>query len=76
MKRNYLYFASLSLAAMYGGGAQAQQHPNVIIIYADDLGYGDLECYGDQNVATPQINRLAAEGCRFTNAFAVVFINT
>ena len=76
MKRNYLYFTSLSLAAMYGGVVQAQQHPNVIIIYADDLGYGDLECYGDQNVATPQINRLAAEGCRFTNAFAVAATST
>ena len=38
--------------------------PNVIIIYADDLGYGDLECYGARNVKTPNVNQLAKEGIR------------
>ena len=33
--------------------------PNVILIYADDLGYGDLECYGAKNVKTPNVNKLA-----------------
>ena len=46
------------------------QRPNVILIYADDLGYGDLECYGAKNVQTPHINRLAGQGLRFTNAHA------
>jgi len=40
--------------------------PNVILIYADDLGYGDLACYGSQVSATPHIDRLAAQGMRFT----------
>lgn len=42
--------------------------PNVIIIYADDLGYGDVSCYGAKKVATPNIDRLAKKGIRFTNA--------
>ena len=38
---------------------QNTDKPNVIFIYADDLGYGDLECYGAKNVQTPNVNRLA-----------------
>jgi hypothetical protein len=37
--------------------------PNIILIYADDLGYGDLSCYGATKVATPHIDRLAREAC-------------
>ena len=43
------------------------QHPNIVIIYVDDLGYGDVGCYGARAVATPNIDRLANEGCRFTD---------
>lgn len=68
---------ALSLA-MVCGTAYAQtdkssderQLPNVIFIYADDLGYGDLECYGAHNVSTPNVNRLADNGIRFTNGYA------
>ena len=42
--------------------------PNVVIIYADDLGYGDVGCYGATRVKTPNIDRLASQGVRFTNA--------
>ena len=42
--------------------------PNVILIYADDLGYGDLSSYGATKISTPNIDRLAAQGIRFTNA--------
>ena len=42
--------------------------PNIVVIYADDLGYGDVGCYGATKVKTPNIDRLAAEGLRFTNA--------
>lgn len=62
--------------------AKAQQKttpaakPNVILIYADDLGYGDLECYGARNVKTPNINRLASGGIRFTNGHAVAATST
>ena len=44
------------------------QRPNVIIIYADDLGFGDPRCYGATKLHTPNIDRLAAQGLRFTNA--------
>lgn len=50
--------------------------PNVILIYADDLGYGDLECYGAKNVTTPNVNRLAGNGVRFTNGHAVAATST
>jgi arylsulfatase A-like enzyme len=42
--------------------------PNIVIIYADDLGYGDVGCYGATKVKTPNIDKLASEGLRFTNA--------
>lgn len=42
--------------------------PNIVIFYVDDLGYGDLGCYGAQGVATPNIDRLASRGIRFTDA--------
>ena len=44
--------------------------PNIIFILADDLGYGDLGCYGQQKVQTPHIDRLAKEGVRFTDFYA------
>lgn len=53
-----------------------REKPNVIIILADDLGYGDLECYGATRVKTPNVNRLAAEGIRFTDAHAVAATST
>jgi arylsulfatase A-like enzyme len=46
------------------------QQPNIVFIYADDLGYGDLGCYGATKVRTPHIDRLAASGIRFTRAYA------
>ena len=42
--------------------------PNIVLIYADDIGYGDLACYGAKAVQTPNLDRLAKEGLRFTDA--------
>lgn len=47
-----------------------QQHPNVIVIMCDDLGYNDVGCYGQQLIETPNIDRMAREGMRFTQAYA------
>lgn len=43
--------------------------PNIVIIYADDLGYGDLGCYGAEDIATPNVDAIAAGGLRFTDAY-------
>lgn len=54
----------------------AEQPPNVVLIFADDLGYGDLGCYGATKVQTPNIDRIAAEGRRFTDAHSVSAVCT
>ncbi|HUT52416.1 MAG TPA: sulfatase [bacterium] len=50
--------------------AQANQKPNIVIIMADDLGYGDLSSYGSEAVRTPNLDRLATEGVKLTEFFA------
>ena len=59
-------FALLLLALV----PQAPARPNVVLIVADDLGYGELGCYGQEKIATPNLDRLAAEGLRFTQFYA------
>lgn len=51
-------------------GAQQTGRPNVTFILADDIGYSDVGCYGATRIKTPALDRLAAEGVRFTNAYA------
>lgn len=48
----------------------AAERPNIVVILCDDLGYGDLECYGHPHIKTPNLNRLAAEGIRFTDFYS------
>lgn len=60
----------LLLTALGGLCAGADDRPNIIYIMADDLGYGDLGCYGQQTILTPHIDRMAAEGMRFTDHYA------
>ena len=62
--------AALFDAGLNAAAASEPQPPNVIFILADDLGYGDLGCYGQQRIQTPNIDRLAKEGLRFTNFYA------
>ena len=50
--------------------AASRRQPNIIFIMADDLGYGDLGCYGQKEIKTPHIDRLATEGLRFTQAYS------
>ena len=55
--------------ASTAAGAEPAKLPNVVLILADDLGYGDLGCYGSKKIKTPNIDRLAAEGTRFTSFY-------
>ncbi|MGE0126986.1 MAG: arylsulfatase [Blastocatellales bacterium] len=63
-------FILIVIAALALNTATAQNKPNIIFIQADDLGYGDLSCYGQQKFKTPNIDSLAAEGLRFTQYYA------
>src|SRR5436189_1599797 len=67
-------FISLGIALLFFPllcqAALPAQKPNIIFILADDLGYGDLRCYGQTRIKTPNIDRLAAEGLRFTQCYA------
>lgn len=82
MNKTYMTIALMSplvcTAAMGAKKAKAnnQQKPNVIIILADDLGYGDLGCYGAKNVKTPNVDKLAKQGIRFTDAHAIASTST
>src|SRR5947207_8703431 len=58
-------------ALLWFGAVQPQiPKPNILFIHADDLGYGDLSAYGQQKFQTPNIDRLAKSGIRFTNYYA------
>ncbi|HSR38151.1 MAG TPA: sulfatase-like hydrolase/transferase, partial [Phnomibacter sp.] len=48
----------------------AQPVPNIVVIVADDLGYGDLGCYGNKTTRTPHLDKMAGNGIRFTQAYA------
>lgn len=65
----------LTVAASAANQAKVEK-PNVIVIYADDLGYGDLGCYGHPTIRTPHLDRLAAEGLRFTDFYSAAEVCT
>lgn len=60
--------SALSLVSYSYAEEKKQALPNVLFIYADDIGFGDLSCYGTAAIKTPNVDALAAEGIRFTNA--------
>ena len=76
-RREFFTAAAAGAAALLGcrdasvtpGGGTAQP-PNIVFIMADDLGYGELGCYGQSKIRTPNIDRIAAEGMRFSNAYS------
>ena len=62
--------AQTQLAATNRAPAAIPRRSNIILIVADGLGYGDLSCYGQTKFQTPNLDKLAAEGVRFTNYYA------
>ena len=68
-RRDFLQSAAAAPAVMARGLA-ASRPPNIVFILADDLGYGDLGCYGQKLIRTPRLDRMAAEGLRFTQFYA------
>ncbi|HEX3725810.1 MAG TPA: sulfatase [Pirellulales bacterium] len=71
--RNLIQFVAMLAAALGFGvaarGADTAKPPNIIIVFADDLGYGDLGCYGHPTIATPNLDRMAQQGLRFTQFY-------
>lgn len=63
-------FAGTLVSSFQAASAAAQRWTNIVLIYTDDVGYGDLSCYGATQVRTPNLDRLAGQGIRFTNAHA------
>ncbi len=68
MKQNLPSLLSLLCLSLAVSHLAAAPPPNIVLLYADDLGYGDVSCYGATRLKTPNIDRLAEEGLRFTDA--------
>lgn len=77
-----LLLASIAASPLFAGCTDKpaplpeNARPNIIFIFADDLGIGDLSCYGATRISTPNIDRLASQGQRFTNAYATSSTST
>ena len=73
MKIKYIVLSILAFSVSLKGNSQTKNKtvkPNIVFIYLDDLGYGDLSCYGATAIKTPNIDALANGGVRFTNGYA------
>lgn len=77
MEGKYLKLGLASLLLPAFNSAAAEPHkPNVIVIFADDMGYGDLGCYGHPTICTPNLDRMAAEGLRMTEFYSGAAVST
>jgi len=70
MKKNILVLLALTLFTLGTSLHAAVLRPNIVLIFVDDMGYGDLGCYGNKRNKTPNIDRLAAEGQRWTSFYS------
>lgn len=74
LARMELRLALLSLSFLLSLSCSSESPPNIIIVHVDDLGWTDLGCFGSEYYETPHIDRLAAEGMSFTNAYAAAAV--
>ena len=74
MKTNRLFFACLIL--LISLDVQSENAPNIVVIFADDMGYGDLGTYGHPTIRTPNLDQMAAEGMKFTQFYAAASVCT
>ena len=73
-KIKYILYITGVLAS-YDGHSQPTK-PNIIVINCDDMGYGDLGCYGNPTIHTPNIDRMASEGMKFTQFYVGASVST
>ncbi|HOS73499.1 MAG TPA: sulfatase-like hydrolase/transferase, partial [Bacteroidales bacterium] len=67
---NKIYLALLASVTAISCSQKDKPLPNIVFILADDLGYGDISCYGQEKFSTPNIDRLARDGMLFTQHYA------
>ena len=70
MKASLIPFFVLCLLLLWSQLTGKQTKPNIIFIMVDDMGYHDLGCYGSKTIITPNIDRMAKEGIRFTDCYS------
>lgn len=70
MKKTVLHLFLIPLFLCVSAPGWSQKTPNIIVILADDLGYGDLGCYGHPTIMTPNLDKMASQGMRFTQFYA------
>src|SRR5687768_4388525 len=67
---------AVGAGAAIGWSVSAGARPNILFILADDLGWGDLSCYGRPDYQTPNLDKLAGQGIKFTNAYSAAPVCT